>query len=270
MTVLSSQKTAHALRHFNICGSLWAIYGPNATAAGAIFSGLALIGGLAAACFTRCFGFIFLGEPRNEMRSPTLEVSALMRWPMVILAAACLAIGLTSPWSIRLTVPAIQCLISSDVPVEPLMLSARMLAGVAVVSAGLLVLAVIFYVIRRNLTRGKEERTEVTWDCGYARPTARMQYTASSFAQPLLDLFRVFLGTRHHGVSVQGFFPKHANHETETPDGAKEWLFAPLFRGIDRLVAPMRILQHGRIHLYVLYIALTLLTLLIWKAGFLR
>lgn len=49
MTVLSSQKTAHALRHFNICGSLWAIYGPNATAAGAIFSGLALLMGLSEA-----------------------------------------------------------------------------------------------------------------------------------------------------------------------------------------------------------------------------
>lgn len=46
MTTLSRQRTAHALRHFNICGSLWAIYGPNATAAGAIFSGLALHMGL--------------------------------------------------------------------------------------------------------------------------------------------------------------------------------------------------------------------------------
>jgi hypothetical protein len=49
MTTLSRQKTAHALRHFNICGSLWAIYGPNATAAGAIFAGLALNMGLSEA-----------------------------------------------------------------------------------------------------------------------------------------------------------------------------------------------------------------------------
>ncbi|MGE5530840.1 MAG: MFS transporter, partial [Bacteroidota bacterium] len=46
MTTLSTQKTAHALRHFTIGGALWAIYGPNATPAGAIFSGYALSLGL--------------------------------------------------------------------------------------------------------------------------------------------------------------------------------------------------------------------------------
>lgn len=46
MTALSTQKTAHALRHFTISGSLWAVYGPNATVAGAIFSGYALSIGL--------------------------------------------------------------------------------------------------------------------------------------------------------------------------------------------------------------------------------
>jgi len=44
--VLSQPKTAHALRHFTLAGALWAIYGPNATAAGAIFSGFALHIGL--------------------------------------------------------------------------------------------------------------------------------------------------------------------------------------------------------------------------------
>lgn len=43
---LPQQKVAHALRHFNLCGSLWSIYGPNAVPAGSIFSGLALAMGL--------------------------------------------------------------------------------------------------------------------------------------------------------------------------------------------------------------------------------
>lgn len=43
---LPQQKIAHALRHFNICGSLWSVYGPNAVPAGSIFSGLALALGL--------------------------------------------------------------------------------------------------------------------------------------------------------------------------------------------------------------------------------
>jgi hypothetical protein len=43
---LPRQQVAHALRHFNLCGSLWSIYGPNATPSGSIFAGLALALGL--------------------------------------------------------------------------------------------------------------------------------------------------------------------------------------------------------------------------------
>jgi HEAT repeats/Major Facilitator Superfamily len=39
---LSQQKTAHALRHFSLSGALWAVYGPNATITGAVFTGFAL------------------------------------------------------------------------------------------------------------------------------------------------------------------------------------------------------------------------------------
>lgn len=46
MSTLSTQRTAHALRHFTICGALWAIYGPNATPAAALFSGFALSVGI--------------------------------------------------------------------------------------------------------------------------------------------------------------------------------------------------------------------------------
>ena len=38
-----------------------------------------------------------------------------------------------------------------------------------------------------------------------------------------------------------------------------------MFGGIDRAGATLRWLQHGNVHLYVLYIALTLLVLLVWQ-----
>lgn len=41
-TALSQQRAAHALRHFVISGSLWAIYGPNAIVTGPVFTGFAL------------------------------------------------------------------------------------------------------------------------------------------------------------------------------------------------------------------------------------
>jgi len=141
------------------------------------------------------------------------------------------------------------------------------LTTIVYASASLLALVVGLYFVRRHLPKGTEEIVAGTWDCGYARPTPRMQYTASSFAQPLTDLLKIFLGTRKHGVAPQGFFPQPTTFETHTPDAARERLFAPLFRFVDRALSPVRRMQHGRIHEYLLYIAIVLVLLLLWKAG---
>ncbi len=244
----------------------------------AIGGGLAMIGGLAAACFAKAFGVVFLGEPRSSHATGAEEVGAAMRWPMVVLAAACLGIGLLAPAVVRIVLPAVRVVCS--VPVRAYeetpygvttnaLVTTTMgsLMGIVLISVALLLLATGLYLVRRCLPRGKEETAAGTWDCGYARPTARMQYTASSFAQPLTDLFKIVLGTRRHGAAPEGFFPPRATFETQTPDAAREHLFAPLFRLIDRALSPIRRMQHGRIHEYLLYIAIVLVLLLIWKAG---
>ena len=45
----------------------------------ATIAGLAMIGGLAAACFTKAFGIVFLGEPRNDQARHGHEVGWAMR-----------------------------------------------------------------------------------------------------------------------------------------------------------------------------------------------
>ncbi len=60
-------------------------------------AGLALIGGLAAACFTKAFGIVFLGEPRSNDAETCRESSFWMTIPMMLLAAACVALGLMGP-----------------------------------------------------------------------------------------------------------------------------------------------------------------------------
>ena len=62
-----------------------------------VVGGLALIGGLAAACFTKAFGIVFLGEPRSDEAAHAHEAGAAMRWPMVVLAGLCVLIGLAAP-----------------------------------------------------------------------------------------------------------------------------------------------------------------------------
>jgi hypothetical protein len=94
-----------------------------------------------------------------------------------------------------------------------------------------------------------------------------MQYTASSFASPLLLLFRMFLRPHVRLHPPTGLFPDPASLETETPDLFQDCLFRPLFTAITWTALKLRWFQHGRIQIYVLYIALTILALLIWKLG---
>jgi hypothetical protein len=188
---------------------------------------------------------------------------------MAALAAICLVIGLLAPLALDIVLPAVRVVARADVmmigvPNPDTILS---LSAISWSAAVLLLLGMALLLIRGLLPRGKERTTTGTWDCGYARPTARMQYTASSFAQPLTDLFRPVLRTKIRGRLVRGFFPVKAAFKTETPDVARERLFAPLFRAIDLCAAPIRRMQSGRVHEYLFYIAVVLVLLLIWKAG---
>ncbi len=97
-----------------------------------------------------------------------------------------------------------------------------------------------------------------------------MQYTASSFVDPLTSLFQPVLRTRGRGALPPGLFPRAASFHTETPDTARQQLYAPLFAAVQRAAARVRGIQHGRLQLYVLYVALTLVALLFWELGWNR
>lgn len=228
--------------------------------------GLALIGGLAAACFAKAFGIIFLGEPRSEHAAHAHECGRAMRIPMAVLAAVCVGIGLVAPLACRLAIRVIGGAIAinaADLEIVRSNLNS-ILTLLVVASVALIVLVAGLVIVRRRLLAGREVTEAGTWDCGYLKPDARMQYTASSFAQPLTALFHGVLGTRERVSAPKGLFPKTAFFASDTVDVFKERLFKPIFLAIESAIARMRWIQHGRLQLYVLYIAVVLLVLLIW------
>jgi formate hydrogenlyase subunit 3/multisubunit Na+/H+ antiporter MnhD subunit len=244
---------------------------PSAAVASLLVIGsLALIGGLAAACFTKAFGVVFLGEPRSRDGEAAQEVAASLRFPMVILAAACVLIGLLGPLMPSLVGPAAAVLVPAGMPgagSAGLALGKLALAGVCYGSLILLGGAIGLTLLRRRLLAGRPVAQTGTWDCGYVAPTARMQYTASSFAQPLVGLFHVLLRTKVQSHRPEGMFPQRAGLHTETRDLFRERMYAPLFAGFRRTALWLHGLQQGRIQLYVLYIAIVLIVLLVWKLG---
>jgi hypothetical protein len=103
----------------------------------------------------------------------------------------------------------------------------------------------------------------VTWDCGYAEPTAAMQYTGSSFAEPLTRLFSPLLAPETRLSGVEGYFPERGAFRTLSPDRFLERLYRPLFHGVLSLLRRFAWIQNGRVQVYILYITVTLIVLLI-------
>ena len=251
-------------------GAYQGVLHPAAGVAGAalvVLAGLALIGGLAAACFAKVFGVVFLGEARSGHVAHAHDPGAAMRLPMVALAAGCALVGLVPAALVGRMGGALEPLtrLPADAIEPTLALAVAPLTQVSVAAGVLLVLAGALVLWRRGQLARRPLGEAGTWDCGYARPTPRMQYTASSFARPLTLLFAGFLRTRTTRVAPSGPFPQQAALATETPDVFRDALFRPAFRMASGTLARLRWLQHGRVQLYVLYILLTLVALLVWK-----
>ncbi|MGD9780961.1 MAG: proton-conducting transporter membrane subunit [Kiritimatiellia bacterium] len=223
---------------------------------------LALIGGLAAACFAKAFGIVFLGEPRSPAAANARETGGSMRWPMALLAALCLAIGLAVGFAVRFLEPAVAMLVDSAAAAE----AARWADPVSVGALWLALLALVagLVLVRRGLLAKRSVRETATWDCGYAAPSARMQYTATGFAQPLTHGAQALLRSHLEFHPPRGVFPDSASFHSETRDLARANLFEPLFRTTADLLGRLRWLQQGRVHFYVLYIVVVLMVLLAW------
>ncbi len=251
-------------------GAYQGVLHPAAGVAGpalAVLAGLALVGGLAAAGFAKLFGVVFLGEPRSERVARAHEPGLAMRLPMVALAAGCALAGLAPGLLVGRMGSALGPLtgLAAGSIESALALAVVPLTRVSAGAGVLLLLGGALVLWRTRRTARGPAVEALTWDCGYARPTPRMQYTASSFARPLTLLFGGFLRTRTTSVAPTGPFPREAALATATPDVFRDALFRPVFRLASGTLAKLRWLQRGRVQLYVLYILLTLVVLLVWK-----
>ncbi|MBI4634190.1 MAG: hypothetical protein HY742_09910 [Deltaproteobacteria bacterium] len=227
-------------------------------------AGLALIGGLAAACFTKAFGIVFLGEPRSKDAENARESSPWMTLPMMILAVACIFIGLLGAAVIQVIPPVIGVVLGNPYTGE-IRIASNYLFSVTAGSAVFIIFLMAISGLRSFLLSRRSVGSSGTWDCGYAAPDARMQYTASSFAQPIIDLFQFFLRTKKNITMPDSYFLGAARFETHTTDIGRKGIYNPIFKAIGSFFGRMKVVQEGRIHIYVLYVVVTLLILLFWN-----
>jgi hydrogenase-4 component B len=219
---------------------------------------LALVGALALACFAKAFGAIFLGEPRSEDARRAHEAPRTMLGPMVVLAAFCLLIGLAP----ALVAPALDSSAAAWGVKTPLAAAAPL--GKITLAAALL-LAALGFTAAVLASRLRGSSAAPTWDCGYAAPTARMQYTSSSFAQMLVGVFAFALRPQERAPRLTGFFPAPAAYRGEVPDAVLDRILLPFMRAAANAFESLRFIQRGNVQAYLGYILLTLILLLVWK-----
>jgi hydrogenase-4 component B len=227
---------------------------------------LALIGGLATACFTKAFGTVFLGEARQGVTARH-EAGMPMKITMYSLGVLCLAIGLlfwlvidfmTGPLSLVTQLPAAEI----RAQLSPFIPSLR-----AISAGGFLFVMVAFavYLLRKKLLGKRQVTASPTWDCGYIKPTPRMQYTASSFAQPIVSFFRMFLFPKRSLQNPPSDYPEKWAFHSHVGDFFLDIVYVPFMKRIEAHLSRLRWVQGGRVHWYVLYIAATLVALVIWN-----
>ncbi len=232
-------------------------------------SGLPPFGGFAAGAFLKAIGGVFLGEPRSDAAAKAKRPAWNMIIPLLIFLALSFGLTMSAPAVCRMTAPLTEHF--SRLPREDIMSQiisiSDTLAKLGLFACLVFVFFAVVAVFRRMLPRGRTEEIRGTWDCGYARPTARMEYTSSAFSQPLCDLFSCILHPRRKLERPQGFFPASAEIIVETEDIATRILWKPLFRLIAKASDKIHVIQSGYLHLYILIMVAALIAMLAW--GFL-
>jgi NADH:ubiquinone oxidoreductase subunit 5 (subunit L)/multisubunit Na+/H+ antiporter MnhA subunit len=220
-----------------------------------VIAGLSLIGGLAIFCFTKAFGIAFLGEARSEKASKATEVPRIMLLPQIIPVVFILLIGLASVWFVK--------------PLSGIVTKAFSLPGMAItygpalnnltmisILSGIFLLSVTALLIYRHFhLKSRKISAGPTWGCGYTAPSARQQYTSTSFAYNYNHLAKPLLQTKKIMKEIQQdeIFPAIRTFESHSDDIFKKLLIDKPIGWISELLKKIAVMQTGLIQHYILY-----------------
>lgn len=223
---------------------------------------LAIIGGLASACFSKVVGVIFLGEPRTEKAADALEPGFTMTLPMILLAAACIFIGVFPEPFVMAVFQGLKSIKTLHlVTTDEITIIASNLSFAARLILGIFILSVL---LRKLIYAKKEISSASTWGCGFTQPTVKMQYTGTSYAMNIVDFFRPFVQIRTNYLGISRIFPSRTTYKTRVDDIAETTLMDRIVSPILYLLAKLRWIQHGHIQLYIGYIIVTIIVLLLF------
>jgi formate hydrogenlyase subunit 3/multisubunit Na+/H+ antiporter MnhD subunit len=227
---------------------------------------VALTTGVALLTFVKAYGIAFLARPRTEGAAEAREAGGLMQAGMIAAAATVVILGLVPGAVVRAAAratgvtpdrldPTIVDLARIDARLEP----------VAILIAVGLSLAAVLAV--STACRRRRRRVELAWGCGGVRASPRMQYTATSYAEPLARVFDDALRPERDIVVTHAgesrYLVERIQFRQQLVDLLETRLYEPALRLVERVGVAGRGLQNGSVQRYLGYSFLALVVVLI-------
>ncbi|MBW6452445.1 MAG: hydrogenase 4 subunit B, partial [Methyloprofundus sp.] len=234
---------------------------------------LALTAALAAACFVKLFGMMFLGLPRSRHAEKAEETQDTgMLFSLSLLAGLCFLFGIFPGLMLDLldnvalhivghglpNATAAGWLWLTPVSAEKASYSAPIILFLAVIAGG-----ISYRYLRRDPAMALRESD--TWDCGFGGLTPRMQYTSSAFTMPFRRIFSKVWIINETTEKQAGAMPLQVTdirYELHVDDHSWPKIYQPIEKSVNRVARLVSCMQTGNIRVYLSYSFFTLIFLL--------
>jgi hydrogenase-4 component B len=244
-------------------------------AAPAAVAVVALTAGVGVAAYVKALGTGFLARPRSTAAARAVESPPSMLAGMGLAVVVCAGLAVAP----AVSAPALDRIATGlHVGAAPLASSGVdvRLSGIAStisplwIVIGVVGLAAGFAAVAR--AAGRARRRAVAWDCGDGPLTPRMEYTATSFAEPLQRVFDNVLAPEQdvnvtHPVE-SAYLVQAVQYRRRLPDRVEARLYQPLIAAADAMGRAARVLATGSVHRYLAYMLGALVAVLV--AGVIR
>jgi NADH:ubiquinone oxidoreductase subunit 5 (subunit L)/multisubunit Na+/H+ antiporter MnhA subunit len=221
---------------------------------------VALTAGLAVVAFVKAFGVGFLARPRSAAAGTARESSSSMRVGMGLAAAACAGLALAPGWLEGVLTRVLATLppVATAEPVRRDGAGLHLAGGAGAMSP--LVLAVVLTggcvaVLAAGMRRRR--RVVPIWGCGGVHTEPQMEYTATSFAEPLTRVFDDVLRPQSDLEMTphveSRYLIESARYRRAVPDRVEARLYPPLIAAVSWWGERCRTLANGSVHRYLAY-----------------
>ncbi len=235
---------------------------------------VALTTGLGVAAMVKAFGIGFLARPRSPAAAEAREAPVSMVGAMALAGTACCVLAVAP----AVVAPALRHVLAGlpvgqAAPFTDFGAVVRLPGVSGSIAPGLLAAALIVSVLwatALSSLRGwsrPDTRVAPLWACGADELTPRMQYTATSFAEPLQRVFDNVLQpdtdveVTHYEESR--YMVRQVAYRAEIVDAIERRLYTPVVEAVASAARLVARAHTGSVHLYLAYGALGVVAVLV-------